>query len=174
MLLKKTVNLLLWFLISQNTFAATSLWFTEIKISLRFNVDNISYQQLQKKQSGIDNNIILFDIRRPEEYQQSRIKESIQVDPDMTADDFMILYGNKLFGKELIFYCSVGYRSSEFIQRIEQQAKLQGAKNLYNLKGGIFRWYNENLPVLNDHGETDDIHPYDASWSNLIEIRKDK
>lgn len=171
-LIKKLLKLLLLFFISQNIHAASSLWFTEIMVNVRYDVDNISYQKLQKKliDSHI-NNILIFDVRRPEEYQQSRIKGSIQINPDMKVDEFMTLYGDKILNKELIFYCSVGYRSSEFIQRIEKNTDAKIIKKMFNLTGGIFRWYNENLPVFNDAGETNEIHPSDESWAKLIKLR---
>jgi len=153
--------------------AAPTLWLTEQMINLKFNVDNISYQELIAKQSEtVQHDTLLFDIRLPEEYQQSRIKGSIQINPDMKSEDFIARYGDKIKNKELIFYCSVGYRSSIFIQRIDKLAKVNGVKKMQNLTGGIFRWYNENQLVINDKGETDEIHPSNESWAHLIKPRK--
>ncbi|MFK5987090.1 MAG: rhodanese-like domain-containing protein [Pseudomonadota bacterium] len=155
-----------------NLFAASTLWMTETMINLRFDVENISHQDLQKIiLDKAKNNTIVFDVRRPEEYQRSRIKGSIQVDPEMKAEDFISKFGNKFNHKELVFYCSVGYRSSVFIERIEKQAKAVGVNKMHNLAGGIFRWYNEHLQLVNDQGDTDDIHPSDESWAHLIEPR---
>ena len=155
-----------------NLFAAPTLWMTETMINLRFDVEHVSHQELQKiLLDKAENNTIVFDVRRPEEYQRSRIKGSIQVDPDMQAEDFITQYGDKINHKEVIFYCSVGYRSSVFIQLIGKQAKVVDVKKMHNLTGGIFRWYNEHLQVVNDQGDTDDIHPSDESWAHLIELR---
>jgi len=159
-------------ILSHQTSAGASLWWTEQMISLRFNVNNISHQQLYKLLPAIDDHsILLFDVRRPEEYQMSRIRGSIQIAPDMSAQDFISQYGNALHNNTLIFYCSVGYRSSEFIQRINKQADQKSVKTMYNLTGGIFRWYNEKHPVINNDGETNALHPSDESWADLIENR---
>lgn len=141
-------------------------------ISFRFDVNDISHQQLQKLLPAIDGHeVLLFDVRRPKEYQMSRIKGSKLIAPDMSAQEFISQYGNDIHNKTLVFYCSVGYRSSEFIQRIEKQAHQKGVKAMHNLKGGIFRWYNENHPVINNDGETDEMHPSDESWADLIDKR---
>jgi len=42
---------------------------------------------------------------------------------------------------------------------------------MVNLKGGIFRWYNEHHPIINDDGETNEIHPGNESWADLINKR---
>ncbi|MFK5894647.1 MAG: rhodanese-like domain-containing protein [Pseudomonadota bacterium] len=166
-----TVFIICIFFISHNSFAS-SLWWTENIVSLRFDVNHLSHQELQKLLSDTNkNNVLLFDVRRPEEFQMSRIKGSIQIDPNMSVEYFISLYKGKIYNKEIIFYCSVGYRSSEFIKRIEKQANSARVKKMYNLKGGIFRWYNENHRVINDQGETDNIHPSDESWADLIEKR---
>jgi len=172
--LKKFLKLLTVFalIISQNTYANSSLWFTEQMVSFRFGVNHISHQKLQTMLSAANNQtILIFDVRRPEEYQTSRIKGSILIAPDMTEQEFMAQYGDKIPGKSLVFYCSVGYRSSQFIQRIEEQAKAKNVTMISNLKGGIFRWYNEKHPVINNKGETDDIHPSDESWAKMIDKR---
>lgn len=163
------VTIILFF---HNSSAGASLWWTEQMVSLRFDVNHISHQQLQVLLPAIDaHDVLLFDVRRPEEYQMSRITGSIQIAPDMSVQEFITQYGNAIHNKSLIFYCSVGYRSSEFIQRIEKQVRQKGVTAMYNLKGGIFRWYNENHPVINNNGETDKIHPSDDSWANLINKR---
>ena len=159
-------------IISQNTQANSSLWFTEQMVSFRFGVNQISHQKLQTMLSADNTHtVLIFDVRRPEEYQTSRIKGSILIAPDMTEQEFMAQYGDKIPGKSLVFYCSVGYRSSQFIQRIEEPAKAKNVTMISNLKGGIFRWYNEQHLVINDTGETDDMHPSDESWADMIDKR---
>jgi rhodanese-related sulfurtransferase len=170
--MKLIAKFFLLMLLSQQVYAGVGLWLFENRIKLQFDVEQLSHQELHNKTN--QENTLLFDIRRAEEYQQSRIKGGIQVDPDMKAEDFIAKYGDKMNKKELIFYCSVGYRSSVFIKRIEKQAQAMGVKKMYNLTGGIFRWYNEHLQVVNNQGDTDDIHPNEESWAHLIEPRVSK
>lgn len=157
---------------SNNAHSLSSLWLTEQLVNLKYHVDNISHQKLAILLSDVSNqDVLLFDVRRPEEYQMSRIKGGIQISPEMSAQAFFSRYGHEISNKKLIFYCSVGYRSSEFIQRIEAQADEQNVKAISNLKGGIFRWYNEAHPVINEQGITNAIHPSDDAWADLIEPR---
>lgn len=158
-------------LVSHSAYSG-SLWWTEKMVSLRFNVNDISHQKLITLFPIESHDVLLFDVRRPEEYQMSRIEGGVRVSPKMTAQEFIAQYGHSIKNKNLIFYCSVGYRSSEFIQRIEKMAIEKGAKTINNLQGGIFRWYNEQHRVINDNGVTDDMHPSDESWADLINKRQ--
>ena len=111
---------------------------------------------------------VLFDVRTIEEYDTSHLDRSIRVDPMENAAEF----ARKLesFGsKKSIFYCSVGFRSSAFVE------KLIGAgvdsSRVMNLRGGIFAWYNEGQAVYDSSGVTGRVHPYDPVWGRLLEER---
>lgn len=114
---------------------------------------------------------LLFDTRKPEEFAVSRISGAIQIDPDMKAEEFMKAYGDTLAGKHVIFYCSVGKRSSIFLEKVKMNAYDAKVASLANLRGGIFRWYNDGYTVMNDSTETDDVHPFDRFWGQLVEKR---
>ena len=122
---------------------------------------------LQKEQ-----NIVLFDTRTPEEYEKSHISGALLLPPQTPTDDFIKEHGALIREKTAVFYCSVGQRSSDFLNRVYKACKATGAKECYNLRGGIFHWYNEGHPVVNGIGETDDIHGYNPLWGMLIEKRK--
>ncbi|NTV99093.1 MAG: rhodanese-like domain-containing protein, partial [Chlorobiaceae bacterium] len=77
-----------------------------------------------------------------------------------------------LAGRDIVFYCSVGQRSSELLARLESVCVKSGAKSCRNLRGGIFRWYNEGKPVVDAGGMTDDIHGYDPIWGMMLERRR--
>ena len=149
------------------------LWVMEKRLEMKYDVPNISHVELAEKlKSKAGAHILLFDTRLREEYDTSHIAGAIYVDPAMTREDFIKRYGEKIKDKELIFYCSVGDRSSNFLERVRKPALEKGAESLSNLRGGIFRWYNEGHPVINKQGETDDIHPFDEEWGRLIEKRE--
>lgn len=121
--------------------------------------------------------VVLFDVREKEEYEVSHLPEAIQIDPDMSADEFMenygIMvqeYGDRVEAVEVIFYCSVGERSSRMARRI--QAVSPGFK-IYNLEKGIFGWHNEEMPLVKGLWGTDYIHPYDKNWGRYLK-RQDK
>ena len=90
----------------------------------------------------------------------------------MEETKFFEQFGATIKGKQLLFYCSVGYHSSHFATRVQQKALQRGAHSVANLKGGIFRWYNEGNPVVNQNGPTEDIHPFNEEWGTLLERRQ--
>ena len=71
--------------------------------------------------------------------------------------------------KEIIVYCSVGYRSEKIGEKL-QEAGFQNVKNIY---GGIFEWKNLNFEVVNQNGEpTDSVHTYNKRWSKWLQEGK--
>ena len=125
-------------------------------------VQHIDGQTLSElKQSGV----LIFDVRKPKEFEVSHLTNAIQVDPDISESDFMNLFENDLKGKIAVFYCSVGRRSSELISRLANHEK---HTKMVNLEGGIFKWTNKNMPVKGVG-----VHPYNWYWSRLIDD-KDK
>ena len=115
--------------------------------------------------------LLLFDVRTAEEYEKSHIATAVRLDPDIDSDAFEVRYGNLVVWRDLVFYCSVGQRSSELLERVESVCGKAGAKSFRNLRGGIFRWYNEGKPVVDASGMTDEIHGYDPIWGMMIERR---
>jgi hypothetical protein len=41
-------------------------------------------------------------------------------------------------------------------------------KRVFNLKGSIFEWANRGNPVVNQHGVTPYVHPYNRRWGQLL------
>ncbi len=153
--------------------AQPALWTVEKAIALRYpSVPQLGSDSLAARLATADSSsLLLFDTRPVEEYAISRLRGAIRVDPDMGAEEFVATYGDTLQNKSLVFYCSVGYRSSTFIQRIRQAANSTGYSSIANLRGGLFRWYNENRPL---HAETqvDTVHPYNKRWGKLLKKKK--
>ncbi|MCG8343127.1 MAG: rhodanese-like domain-containing protein [Chlorobiales bacterium] len=143
---------------------------TESMIEKNYPVPLVSAKELsamlQKRE-----NIVLFDTRTQEEYEKSHISGALLLPPQTPADDFIREHGEMMRKRTAVFYCSVGQRSSDFLNRVYKACKAAGAKECYNLRGGIFRWYNEGHPVVNGTGETDDIHGYNPLWGMMIEKR---
>ncbi|MCF8063345.1 MAG: hypothetical protein K9M82_12565 [Deltaproteobacteria bacterium] len=57
------------------------------------------------------------------------------------------------------------------VAEIRVEALAAGALSVLNLRGGLFRWYNEGHPVVDAQGETDDIYPFGPDWEHLVEKR---
>jgi rhodanese-related sulfurtransferase len=150
-----------------------SLWLVEKRLELKYGVPNLSPEELKKRLSSEEAaTYLLFDTRPKEEFEVSHIQSAIRIDPHLSAEAFMRVHGQRIKGKHLLFYCSVGDRSSAVTKRVQGPVLKAGAKSLWNLRGGIFRWYNEGNPVVNEKGDTNDIHPFNDQWGSLIERRK--
>ncbi|MDA7947449.1 MAG: rhodanese-like domain-containing protein [Hyphomicrobiaceae bacterium] len=112
--------------------------------------------------------VLLLDVREEDEYAVSHLADAVRVDPDIWRGTFMNRFGENVRGKTVVFYCSVGVRSSRLAERVRTTLKEQGAKAVYNLDGGIFAWHNERRPLVNAKGETDFVHPFDSYWGQLV------
>ena len=66
-------------------------------------------------------------------------------------------------------YCSIGYRS----EKVGEELKKMGFKNVYNLYGSIFEWVNQGNEVVDENEKvTEKVHTYNKRWSKWIEDGK--
>jgi len=93
----------------------------------------ITPQQLDEMRQ--DEDIMLLDCRRKEEYEQGRIDGAILIPVDELRDRFHELDRNK----KIVVYCRVGYRAN-----VAYRFLLQKGFDVYNLTGGI-SGYNMNI-----------------------------
>lgn len=123
--------------------------------------------QVQEVKEKVDNqNVVILDTRSAKEYSVSHLPNAKFVD----YDRFEISQVENIpKDKEVIVYCSVGYRS----EKIGEKLQKAGFKNVSNIYGGIFQWKNEDLDVVNQEGEvTDSVHTYNKRWSKWLEEGK--
>ena len=114
----------------------------------------------------------IFDVREAVEFSVSRLPGAERVDPEISADDFFARFGDAVAGRRIVFYCSVGVRSSKLAAALKAQLMARGAKGIYNLQGGVFRWHNEHRTLVDGTGtQTDRVHPYNNYWGGLIARR---
>ncbi len=114
---------------------------------------------------------LVFDVRESAEYAVSHLPGAIRIDPGVDVEEFVASYGDKVVGRDVVFYCSVGVRSSKLAARVLQPLAARGVNGVYNLEGGLFRWHNEGRSMVDASGPTDKIHPYDSYWGGLIARR---
>lgn len=112
--------------------------------------------------------ILLLDVREELEYAVSHIPGAVRVDPGTWRWEFLRRYGDKARGKTVIFYCSVGVRSSRLAASVQAALKEEGAIRVFNLDGGIFAWHNEERALVNRKGATSHVHPFDKYWGKLV------
>ena len=112
--------------------------------------------------------VLLFDVRQDAEYAVSHLPGAILVKPGTSRAAFLDLYGNDVKGKRVVFYCSVGVRSSTLASKVARDLKARGAVAVDDLSGGIFAWHGEGLPLVDAKGPTEFVHPFDSSWGGLV------
>lgn len=113
--------------------------------------------------------VLLLDVREWDEYAVSHISGAERVDPGTWKSTFLKGFKDKARGKTVVFYCSVGVRSSQLAEKVQVALMSAGAKAVYNLDGGVFGWHNEKRPLVDAKGATDFVHPYDSYWGTLVD-----
>ena len=98
---------------------------------------------------------VLLDVRTAAEFDVSNLSGARRVDPDAAAASVALPKNTPI-----VTYCSVGYRSAKFAQRLQEA----GFTNVRNLDGSIFQWANEGRPV-EPPGK---VHPYNKKWGALL------
>jgi rhodanese-related sulfurtransferase len=114
--------------------------------------------------------VLVLDVREKEEFAVSRLRGAERVEPDITSDQFLARYGDRLAGKTVLLYCSVGVRSSRLAERIDTAVRQAGSRGAFNLRGGVFAWHNTGRQLENASGATEAVHGYSASWARLVEF----
>ena len=134
-------------------------------------VDHID-SQTYLETMGTSEELVVFDVREPEEYAVSHLKDAIQVDPEISQEDFMAQFGEVLKDKQVVFYCSVGRRSSLLADKVSDSLFDNGAEEIYNLKHGIFGWHDEEKPLVAAKQSTDYVHPFSWRWKRYLQRKE--
>jgi len=112
--------------------------------------------------------LLIFDVREEDEFKVSHIPGAIRISPSAWGWSFLRDHGDKVKGKNVVFYCSVGVRSSIMAERVQDGLAERGALKVQNLNGGIFAWHNEKRSLIDAKGNTSFVHPYDKHWGSLL------
>ncbi|MCU0426789.1 MAG: rhodanese-like domain-containing protein [Candidatus Kapabacteria bacterium] len=154
--------------VPQSALQNTALRLVERLVALSAPVDEILPEMLQQRMESGRENILIFDTRAAEEFHQSHLKGALHCPPDITPEEFTRRFGSTLRGKEAVWYCSVGKRSSDALLRLQNVCAQAGIQHSYNLRGGIFRWHNEGRPIVDESGSASSVHPFSATWGLLV------
>ena len=152
----RLIILLIWLLVSGFSFFSPTWERIENQIAKDFpqvqhmDIDDL-YVALQHE------NILLIDVRDPEEFGISQIKGAHHIQSPEQVD------GDRQ--AKIVAYCSVGYRSAEFVQALQER----GFQNAYNLRGSIFAWANHGYPVYKNGQRTYHVHPFNKKWGKLLD-----
>ncbi len=107
--------------------------------------------------------IFLIDARANKEFQVSHISGAKNI-PYNSKDPLKYLTDIKP-DNPIVVYCSVGYRSSILARKLQTL----GFKEVHNLEGSIFKWANEEKPLVQGQITAHKVHPYNAHWGSLLE-----
>lgn len=131
-------------------------------------------QQAREPVDASTQGIVLFDVREPEEFAVGHLPGAVRMDPGARTEDVLIALKSEGAGAcpQVVFYCSVGVRSSILAERARDGLKKAGCPDPGNLRGGVFAWHNQQRMLVNAKGPTSFVHPYDRRWGRLL-IRQD-
>lgn len=124
------------------------------------NVKLVEPEELAAEMAGASPPVLL-DIRAPQEYAVSHLNEARLVAPATFSP--ATLSGLKK-DTPIVVYCSVGYRSGTIAGTLADM----GFRNVRNLYGGIFLWFNQERPVFSAGLPVERIHVYDRRWGQFV------
>ncbi|MEZ4854808.1 rhodanese-like domain-containing protein [Flavobacterium sp.] len=101
--------------------------------------DVATFEALQK-----ENNVQLLDVRTAQEYNESHLKNALNI--DVNSDSFTEKASQLDKQKPVLVYCRSGHRSA----KAAQQLKELGFTQVTDLDGGILAWKKENKPVVKE------------------------
>ena len=84
---------------------------------------------------------IVLDVRTPEEFEESRIENALNLDYHSNSFEAEISKLKK--DDKYLVYCRSGRRSSNVVKLMDKL----GFKDVKNMQGGITKWTNKGLPV---------------------------
>ena len=123
-------------------------------------VPRISTSDLAARLADAKEKPLLLDVRTKAEFDVSHLAGARRVEPGTDPKTISLPKD-----KAIVTYCSVGYRSAAFAKKLRDA----GFTRVENLEGSIFRWANENRPLVNEGGPTDKVHPYNGVWGMLLD-----
>ena len=133
-------------------------------------VQHVVPDAVSEELAGSRDDILLVDVREAKEHAVSHLPGAVRIDPEASVSEALARIGD-VSGRRVLFYCSVGVRSSKLAEDVRAELRERGARSVENLSGGIFRWHNERRPLVRGAAPTDTVHPFNTFWSMLIERR---
>lgn len=116
---------------------------------------------------------LLIDVRDDAEFKVSHLPGALHMRPDIPIAEAKAQLQPLVAGREVVFYCASGMRSSVLATEVQDELIKSGATAVHNLQGGIFGWHNANGALVDAQGATDVIHPVSDKWGTLL-VRQDK
>jgi rhodanese-related sulfurtransferase len=144
-------------------------------------IDHILPTTLALKIAAAKINIVLFDVREPREYAVSHLADAVLVPPRSAAALAIVraTLAQRPATEWAVFYCAIGVRSSALASQFMQVSDIYGPGQdigqdigqgigIANLAGGLFRWANDDRPMVNAEGATPLVHPFNRHWRRFL------
>jgi rhodanese-related sulfurtransferase len=129
----------------------------------KFSVGQIRPAQSMVGGGAPDPRYIFVDVRPNSERLVSRIPGSLSLQEFREGS---ISSANQ--AKTFVFYCTIGYRSSQVAQRLKDGSLKDGSLKVVNLRGGLIGWVHSGGLVVGANGkETKKFHVYGDKWNVL-------
>uniref|UniRef100_UPI00398F85ED tRNA uridine(34) hydroxylase-like isoform X1 n=2 Tax=Pristiophorus japonicus TaxID=55135 RepID=UPI00398F85ED len=142
-------------------------------------VQVVSSAALEQRLAQNRDQMLLLDTRSAAEYEVSHLEGAVRIDPETTDMEHVVKelgLTDCAGGRDVVCYCTVGYRSSGVAQKLgeflasEAGQGLCGPPKVYNLEGGLVKWANERKAIVDSQNQpTSLVHPYSAVWAPLLE-----
>jgi len=140
---------------------ATTLDDVEAEIARLLRVPEVTPASLAARLAAPGPAPVLFDVRSEEEFAMGRIAGATRLEPGASAAT-LHAHAARIAGAEVVVYCAVGWRSGLLLRRAARALAAARPASTSNLRGGLFRWRAEGLPVEGH------VHPFDEAWGALL------
>lgn len=120
-----------------------------------------------RMQAGATRPLVLFDVRREDEFATGHLPGAIRLDPALSASAFATAHGARITGADVVLYCAVGWRSGVLLERVRARVAAHAPASMANLRGGMFRWHAEGLALASSSSPAF-VHPFDDAWEMLL------
>jgi rhodanese-related sulfurtransferase len=111
--------------------------------------------------------VVLIDARDPLEFAVSHLPGAVNLRTVAEVKDH--LAARKAVPGTLIVYGAIGFRAAQ----LADDLLASGFGNVELLEGGIFRWANEDRPLVNAAGGmVMQVHPYNKVYRRLLDPAK--
>ena len=101
----------------------------------------IAPDKLVERMDKKDTNLVLLDVRTPEEFASGHIPGAVNIPHDQLPNRLAELAGAK--NKDVVVYCRSGRRSA----LAQETLNAQGFKSVLHLEGDMLKWQEEKRAV---------------------------
>jgi rhodanese-related sulfurtransferase len=115
---------------------------------------------LARRITGTSQRVLILDTRSKAEYEVSHLEGALWLAPETDIDSFIAKIGPNARDAYVVFYCTMGLRSTEYALKAMDPLARIGARKVVVLKHGILGWANANFKLVDAQGTTRFVHTF--------------